>query len=324
MKPFESTLASSFEAYIAHRKSLGYTVRGLRGLLRTFDRYLVSTPVAITDISPLFILQFKNTLKGEPQTVNSTLSALRGFFDYLVRKEIVDYNPLKDIPPSRENAFVPFVFSPAQTDHFLVAIQKRIRCEPAHYLDDLTVYTAILLLARCGLRLSEPLRLECGHYRKDDGTIYIEKTKFSKDRLIPLPQKVIVHMDNFLAVRNTLLDHNQNPYLLPGKEEARLQPKPVYATFSQALRDIALHSPRRIVANTVFGAPTPHSLRHSFAINTLKEIRQRGQSPQAALPMLATFMGHRKYRYTAVYLKVLDAEQRQHLVDFSIKAQKDI
>jgi integrase/recombinase XerD len=40
--------------------------------------------------------------------------------------------------------------------------------------------------------------------------------------------------------------------------------------------------------------------------------------------VLATFMGHRKYRYTAVYLKVLDAEKRQQLVDFSIKAQKDI
>jgi hypothetical protein len=35
-------------------------------------------------------------------------------------------------------------------------------------------------------------------------------------------------------------------------------------------------------------------------------------------------MGHRKYRYTALYLKFLDAEQRQGLVDFSIKAQKDI
>ena len=35
-------------------------------------------------------------------------------------------------------------------------------------------------------------------------------------------------------------------------------------------------------------------------------------------------MGHRKYRYTAVYLKVLDAEQRQGLVNFAISAQKEI
>jgi len=35
-------------------------------------------------------------------------------------------------------------------------------------------------------------------------------------------------------------------------------------------------------------------------------------------------MGHTKYRYTAVYLKVLDAEQRQGLVDFAISRQENI
>ena len=40
--------------------------------------------------------------------------------------------------------------------------------------------------------------------------------------------------------------------------------------------------------------------------------------------MLATFMGHAKYRYTAVYLKVIDAEQRQGLVDFAIAHQEEL
>ena len=78
------------------------------------------------------------------------------------------------------------------------------------------------------------------------------------------------------------------------------------------------------MVNTTFGAPTPHSLRHSFAINTLKRLKQRGESSQKALPVLSAYMGHRKYRYTAVYLKVLDAEQRQGLVDFAILRQEDI
>jgi integrase len=145
----------------------------------------------------------------------------------------------------------------------------------------LTVYTAILLLARCGLRISEPLRLKRCHYRKDDGSIYIEKTKFSKDRLIPLPKKIIPHMDNYLSVRNTLFRNDQNPYLLPGDMVKPLSKKPVYAAFRRALCDIGIDSPRRILGNTVFAPPTPHSLRHSFAINTLKQIRHRGQSVTA-------------------------------------------
>jgi len=324
MKPFESLLASSFEQYIGYRKSLGYRDKGIKSTLRPFDLYLVNTPVKVPDISPLFILEFKKSLKGQPSTVNKILSGVRGFFDYLVRKETIDRNPVKDVPSSRENAFAPFIFSPGKTDQLLAAIQKRIRHDPVHFFSDLTLYSAILLLARCGLRISEPLRLKRCHYRKDDGTIYIEKTKFSKDRLIPLPKKIITHMDNYLSVRNTLSNNDQNPYLLPGKKDRPLSQNTLYAAFCRALRDIEIDCPRRIVGNTVFGAPTPHSLRHSFAINTLKQIRARGKSPQAALPVLSEFMGHRKYRYTALYLKFLDAEQRQGLVDFSIKAQKDI
>ena len=324
MKPFESFLAATLEDYIGYRKSLGYTDKHLRAALRPFDRYLLRRPSELAELCAGFILEFKSSLTTAPRSLNNVLSALRGFFNYLVRKELIEHNPLQDIPTTKPHAFIPFVFSARQTDQLLSAVQRRIRREPTHFFADLTVHTAILLLARCALRLSEPLRLKCGHYLKEQGCLIIEKTKFSKDRLIPLPKQVIDHLDNYLAVRTSLFLSAQNPYLLPGSQERMLSKRRIYEAFYQAVRDIGINAPRRIVANTVFGAPTPHSLRHSFAINTLKQIRARGQSPQAALPVLATFMGHRKYRYTAVYLKVLDAEKRQHLVDFSIEAQKDI
>ena len=39
--------------------------------------------------------------------------------------------------------------------------------------------------------------------------------------------------------------------------------------------------------------------------------------------MLSVYLGHRKYRYTAVYLKVIDAEQRQGLVNFAVARQEE-
>jgi integrase len=74
----------------------------------------------------------------------------------------------------------------------------------------------------------------------------------------------------------------------------------------------------------VFGHPTPHSLRHSFAVNTLKAAKERGQDPQKVLPVISAYMGHSKYRYTALYLKVLDAERRSGFVDFAISHLEDI
>jgi len=51
----------------------------------------------------------------------------------------------------------------------------------ASFLKEFALYMAILLMARCGLRISEPLHLPQGmHYRREEGTIYIEKTKSKK------------------------------------------------------------------------------------------------------------------------------------------------
>ena len=67
-----------------------------------------------------------------------------------------------------------------------------------------------------------------------------------------------------------------------------------------------------------FNPPIPHSLRHSFAINTLRGVIESGKSAQEALPVLAAYLGHKKYHYSAVYLKVADSQARSDLFDFTI------
>lgn len=323
MKHFESTLALLFTEYISYRCSLGYTEKNLRPWLYTLDQYVCDKGAGLDDLGPPFFLDFKNKFKEKPQTFNAILLTMRGFFNYLVRRQIIDENPVIDICSYARNAFIPFVFSPDQIDELLSTVQSSIRKNSIWFFKDYSVYIAILLLARCGMRISEPLRLKPGHYRGNQGTLYIEKTKFSKDRLIPVPEAVISEMSNYLAVRKAFTQY-QVPYLLPGRNGYTLSKKRIYKMFGQAVKDIGIHQPRRTVANTAFGKPTPHSLRHSFAINTLKRIKQRGKSPQNALPILAAYLGHRKYRYTAVYLKVVDAEHRQGLVDFAISRQEEI
>ena len=128
------------------------------------------------------------------------------------------HNPLKDIPLLKENIIVPYVFPPEQIDHLLEAVCNRVRKSKAHFLHDLALYSAVLLLARCGMRISEPLRLLRHHYRGDDKTIYIEKTKFKKDRLISVPKAVITEIGNYLSVRKHLCPHDENPYLLSGRK----------------------------------------------------------------------------------------------------------
>lgn len=324
MKHFESFLAPVLEQYIAYRRALGYVDKSLGSLLRTFDRYVKEKARDLHSLTPLFFLTFRKELRGDAKTINGVLSAARGFFKFMIRQEHCPENPLEDIPSRPENVYIPFIFSADEVDHLLQAIRKRIRKDRQYFFPDFTIYTAILLLARCGLRISEPLRLLLTHYRHREKTIYIKKTKFSKDRLIPLPSQTAMEIENYLATRFTLRENDRNPFLLAGFGENPLSANKIYPVFHKAVKDIGIGQPRQIIANTAFGAPTPHSLRHTFAINTLKRIKQRGESPQKALPVLSAYMGHRKYRYTAVYLKVLDAGHRQKMVDFAISRQEDI
>ena len=316
MKHFESFLWPQLEAFLDYRLNLGYDGRNLLAVLRQFDRYVKKTKPERGLLSPAFFLTMRSNLKMDPVSVNSVICITRGFFNFMVRQGYYDENPVRDIPFLRKNVVAPFIFSPQQTDRLLTALCKRIRKEESFYLKDLTIYMAILLLARCGMRISEPLRLRLEHYRSEEKTLYIENTKFKKDRLIPVPGAVAAAIDNFLHVRKSLLGTYQTLYLLPGAGQCRLHDGRVRLIFHQAVKEIGLARHRQVIGNTVFAKPTPHSLRHSFAVNTLKKIKQHGQSPQHALPVLAAYMGHVEYRSTAYYLKFIDAKQREGLASF--------
>jgi integrase/recombinase XerD len=316
MKNFESFLAPQLNKFVAYRQHLGYSLQPMRHSLLFFDRYVKDKKIKPGVLSPSFFLELRGSLKMEPKSVNGRLSSIRAFFDFMVRTGYYAENPLKDIPRVPEYSFAPFIFSPEQTDQLIKAVCMQIRKEPRYYLRDLAEYIAILLIARCGLRINEPVRLQLHHYRCREKTIYIEKTKFNKDRLVPVPRAAAIELDNYLSVRNAFMTEDQNPYLFVSSRQKGLNDSRLRFVFHRAVKDVGIDRPRQVIGHTVFGSPTPHSLRHSFAVNTLKRIKERGDCPQHALPVLAVYIGHVSYQQTATYLKFIDAEQRQGLLDF--------
>jgi integrase len=324
MRPFESIMANYLADYAAYREQRGYAQDAIYPPLLALDRYLRANDVSWQQMQrPAFLLHLRATISPHPNTTNRMLSHVRGLFDYLIRRQIVAANPLNDIPPVPERYFVPFVFSPEQTEQLLKAVCAAIRRNPTHFLFDQAIYLAMMMLARCGMRINEPLRLCRHHYRHDEGSLYIERTKFRKDRLIPLPKALLVELDNYLAARKACRPADHNPFLLAGRKGQPLKVDRFRRVFHRAVEASGLKQPKRIMGNMTFGSPVPHSLRHSFAINTLNRIKARGISARHALPVLAAYMGHRKYQYTAAYLKVKDAGDLAGLIDFT-KSQLDV
>ena len=322
MKPFESYLSPKLDEFLTYRQSLGYSLKTIRYHLLLFDRYVMEKNAGWHSFQPNFFLEMRSNIKLEKTSVNANIWAIRNFFQFLIRQGHIKENPLQDIPLLKKNTIVPFIFSPEQTNQLLTVICKRIRKTRRHFLKDLASYVAVFLLARCGMRISEPLRLKRHHYRRDDRTLYIEKTKFCKDRLIPIPKDVVSEIENYLSVRQSILPHDDSPFLLVRTDQKPLTDHQVRFLFHQAVKEIGLEQPKRVVGNVNFLQPTPHSLRHSFAVYTLLKIRERGGNPQHALPILAAYMGHSEYKYTSVYLRVTDAISRKNLVDFSLWQEK--
>ena len=317
MNKFKSFLAPQLQKYVIYRHNLGYSMKTSLSHLKTFDRYLMQKQAQQILLQPSFFMGLQADLRIETRSVNNIVASVRVFFNYLVRNGLYQQNPLNDIPYLPENDIMPYIFSPQQVNHLLSAVSSRIRkASPRRYLKDLSGYMAMVLLARCGLRIGEPLRLKLNHYRFDEKTIYIEKTKFKKDRLIPLPASVAVELENYLAARHCLLENVETKYLLANSTGKGLTDHRVRTVFHRAVSDIGLKQSRQIFGNVNISSPTPHSLRHSFAVATLNRVKNRGASAQNALPVLAAYMGHSEYKHTIKYLKFIDAQQRLGLANF--------
>ena len=324
MIEFQSFLAKYFEDYLQFRKDVGFRSHNLRWFFSTLDRYIIEQQSKFEDLTPAFLLSFRQGIDADPGTVNKVFILLKGFFAYLVRMEKINRNPAADIPPLSENHFIPFVFSPEQVEMLLNSVQKQIRTtRECFFLRDMGIYTGLFLMARCGLRISEPFRIMDEHWRKKEMTLYIEKTKFNKDRLIPVPKTVPSFIENFLSVRKSIIGKLSDCHLLTVRPGVCASKQVAYQYFHRAVKEIGIIRPRKIIGSMTFGHPTPHSLRHSFAVNTLKSVRERGRSAQNALPVLAAYLGHTDWRYTIKYLQVIDAKQGQALVDFCVKHRKE-
>ncbi len=324
MKRFKSFLSEQMESFIEYRLQLGYSARMMIYSLKVLDKYVVEKNATWASFNPFFFLKFRASLNYETRSINMTFRMIKMFFKFLIRKDLIQENPLIEIGELPENQIVPFIFSPEETDLFLDALIKLMRTTQALYLADFSIYISFLLMARCGLRISETRNLLKTNYRPEERTIYIEKTKFKKNRLIPVPKAVSSEINNLINVRRLYFDKDDNPLLLVKKDQTGVSWSSLNRRFRRAIKFLHFDQPRKVIGSTNFCAPTHHSLRHSFAVNTLKRIKLQGKSPQNALPVLAAYMGHSEYKYTTKYLKVLDAEHRRQMFDFSMSMNEAI
>ena len=158
-----------------------------------------------------------------------------------------------------------------------------------------TYRTLFGLLACTGLRVSEAIRL-----RYDDITpdgLLIRQTKFQKSRLVPLHESARAALERYLEQRRPYAPFDDHVFISLRRKP--LLTRDVEAAFRTVADKMGLprgRGQRR---------PTPHSLRHAFAVRALQSCPDDRDRITQHMLMLSTYLGHSTPAQTYWYLEAV-------------------
>jgi integrase len=289
MTAFATFLSEKVERYIELRRSLGYAFNKQAGTLRAFIRHVERSEFdapATRTMALNFVLSFC----GAANSRAVRHGVLRRFYEYLAvydpRTEVLERRAFprsRAIPPPR-------ILSEAELASFIDACSF---ISPRIPFRGLTMATLIGLLASTGLRSGEVVRLDRGDVDLTRGVILIRKTKFRKDRLVPIHPTTQAALRRYARERDTVFPRPKDEGFFLSSRGCRLSAAGLQSNFAKA----------RKLAGLDDGKPLrPHDLRHRFAVTRLRLWHQQRADVQALLPLLATYLGHASYSDTAYYL----------------------
>lgn len=291
MTTFASTVAASIESYIALQRSLGYQFRKQAASLHAFLRYVRSTH-ARGPLSQALALDFVMVSDLTPNGRAICYAVIRRFAEYHAafdpRTESLDRRALprsRAIPPPR-------ILSEEELRSLMVASE---RISIGHPFRGRTLATVIGLLASTGVRSGEALRLDRSAVDLTNGVLQIRKTKFRKDRLVPMHASTLTALRDYARYRDLAFPTPKTPAFFISTRGTRLSRSGLYYGFKQAC---ALDGVNARAAKPL----RPHDLRHRFAVTRLAEWHRQKVDVQSMLPLLATYLGHTRYRDTAYYI----------------------
>jgi integrase len=158
-----------------------------------------------------------------------------------------------------------------------------------------TYSTLFALLSCTGLRVSEAIRLRYSDITPDG--LLIQQTKFYKSRLVPLHVTARDALERYLKQRRSYELFDDHVFISLRRKPLLIED--VDRAFRVAVGKMGLprgRGQRR---------PTPHSLRHAFAVRALLNCPDGRDRVTQHILMLSTFLGHSKPALTYWYLEAV-------------------
>lgn len=222
-------------------------------------------------------------------------SAISSFCDYL---RINSYDNI--IQPESTNIaykskFVPYIFNKTEIDKMFSILSEEINQNPENNISKKYFYTLLCLFYGAGLRHMEGLKIKKKDYDHSTKTITVNEGKNGVSRLIPLSDSIAYHLDKI----SQKVDEGYIFYPELSRETAKARD---YYYFHDILKKAMI--PARYDGKR----QRIHDLRHTFCINSLKQMEKRGFDLYTSLSVLSAYLGHKHIYETEYYLRMVKSE----------------
>ena len=282
------------DQYLQLRRSLGFILRGAEYTLNKFDLYLFQYfPNEKTVTKPMVVGYLQAGKHLNASTLYLRFMALRQFCRFLFQLNPDTYVPEKRLIRRGQTIRRPHIYS---TEEAMKLINLASLLSPQESLRPHTYSTLLSLLWVSGLRIREALKLNLEDVDTNTAVLHIRESKFFKSRLVPLTMSSAAALETYRKLRAEH-GHDQRPGAPFFINE--LSRRCSYSMVGIMFRVLVGKLDIRTVQGRI---PRLHDFRHTFATRYLNEVYQTGKDPNAALPLLATYLGHVKITYTQVYL----------------------
>jgi integrase/recombinase XerD len=251
-----------FEKYLKAKRYRENTVNNYIPMLRFFfSGFPKTNPESITNED---IINFCNEYivnNGYSTNYHRVFtSAIKLFYSTLIKRK-VDIEAIST--PRKESKMIKYL-SREEMSQLIKSCQNN-----KHRL-------IILLLFACGLRKSEIPKIQLTDIRRDQKLIQIRDAKGGKDRIVPLPSKVLFLMEKYYK------EYKPGKYLFEGVNGGVYSAESVYQVVKKAGKRAGLKRP-----------VSPHMLRHTYGTQ---------QTEQGVNTLtLQKIMGHKSSKTTEIY-----------------------
>jgi integrase/recombinase XerC len=285
-------LAAFFDQLTIEKRASEHTVKNYQRDIKYLASYCLDRSIQHwTDLKQSDIRSHISSRHRQgigSKSLQRELSAIRSFYNFLLKNRLADSNPAQHIKAPRQARKLPKTLDVDQINGLLEA-----GANSALEIRDLAMFE---LFYSSGLRLSELAALNLTDVDLPDNSLVVRTGKGGKSRILPIGSKAVAAINDWLQQRLKNIAALE-PALFVSIRGTRLGQRSIELRLEQWCK-------KKGIAEHIH----PHMLRHSFASHLLESSQD--------LRAVQELLGHSNISTTQIYTHL----DFQHLADVYDKA----